>query len=43
MEILQIAGIAVSGMLIVSLVRVIKPEFAIYIVIATVIIIQVGS
>ena len=39
MEILQIAGIAVSGMLIVSLVRIFKPEFAIYIVIATVIVI----
>lgn len=37
MEILQIAGIAVSGMLIVSLVRAFKPEFAIYVVIATVI------
>ncbi len=41
MEILQITGIAVSGMIIVSLVRVIKPEFAIYIVIATVIVILV--
>ena len=41
MEILQIAGIAVSGMIIVSLVRVIKPEFAIYIVIATVIVILI--
>jgi len=40
-EILQIAGIAVSGMIIVSLVRVIKPEFAIYIVIATVIVILI--
>lgn len=41
MEILQIAGIAVSGMIIVSLVRAFKPEFAIYIVIATVIVILV--
>lgn len=41
MEILQIAGIAVSSMIIVSLVRVIKPEFAIYIVIATVIVILI--
>lgn len=41
MEILQIAGIAVSGMIIVSLVRVVKPEFAIYIVIATVIVILI--
>ena len=41
MEILQISGIAVSGMIIVSLVRVIKPEFAIYIVIATGIVILV--
>ena len=41
MEILQIAGIAVSVMIIVSLVRVIKPEFAIYIVIATVIVILI--
>lgn len=41
MEILQIAGIAVSGMIIVSLVRAFKPEFAIYIVIATVIVILI--
>ena len=41
MEILQIAGIAVSGMIMVSLVRVFKPEFAIYIVIATVIVILI--
>lgn len=41
MEILQIAGIAVSGMIIVSLVRIFKPEFAIYIVIATVIVILI--
>ena len=41
MEILQIAGIAVSGMIIVSLVRTFKPEFAIYIVIATVIVILI--
>lgn len=41
MEILQIAGIAVSGMVIVSLVRAFKPEFAIYIVIATVIVILI--
>jgi stage III sporulation protein AD len=40
-EILQIAGIAVSGMIIVSLVRTFKPEFAIYIVIATVIVILI--
>ena len=43
MEILQIAGIAVSGMLTVSLVRIIKPEFAIYIVIATVVVILILS
>ncbi len=43
MEILQIAGIAVSGMLLVSLVRAFKPEFAIYIVIATVIVIMLLS
>ena len=41
MEILQIAGIAVSGMIMVSLVRAFKPEFAIYIVIATVIVILI--
>lgn len=41
MEILQIAGIAVSGMIMVSLVRVFKPELAIYIVIATVIVILI--
>ncbi len=41
MEILQIAGIAVSGMIMVSLVRVFKPEFAIYIVIAIVIVILI--
>lgn len=41
MEILQIAGIAVSGMIMVSLVRIFKPEFAIYIVIATVIVILI--
>ncbi len=41
MEILQIAGIAVSGMIMVSLVRAIKPEFAIYVVIATVIVILI--
>jgi stage III sporulation protein AD len=40
-EILQIAGIAVSGMIMVSLVRAFKPEFAIYIVIATVIVILI--
>ena len=41
MEILQIAGIAVSGMIMVSLVRAIKPEYAIYVVIATVIVILI--
>ena len=41
MEILQIAGIAVGGMIMVSLVRAFKPEFAIYIVIATVIVILI--
>ena len=41
MEILQIAGIAVSGMIMVSLVRIFKPEFAIYIVVATVIVILI--
>lgn len=41
MEILQIAGIAVSGMILVSLVRAFKPEFAIYIVLATVIVILI--
>lgn len=43
MEILQVAGIAVSGMLLVSLVRIFRPEFAIYIVIATVVVILVLS
>ena len=43
MEILQIAGIAVSGMLMVSLIRTFKPEFAIYAVIATVIVILLLS
>lgn len=39
MEILQIAGIAVSGVVVVSLIRNFKPEMAIYVVLATVIII----
>lgn len=43
MEILQIAGIAVSGMLMVSIVRIMRPELAIYAVIATVIIILLFS
>lgn len=43
MEILQIAGIAVSGMLLVSLIRTFRPEFAIYAVVATVIIILLLS
>lgn len=43
MEILQIAGIAVSGMILVSFIRAFKPELAIYAVIATVIIILVIS
>ena len=37
MEILQIAGIAVSSVVVLSLVRSIKPEMSIYIVLATVI------
>lgn len=43
MEILQIAGIAVSGMLMVSIVRIMRPELAIYAVMATVIIILLFS
>lgn len=43
MEILQIAGIAVSGVLLLSLIRVFKPEFAIYVVLATVLIILIFS
>ena len=43
MEILQIAGIAVSGVLIISIIRVFKPEMAIYVVLATVIIILIFS
>lgn len=43
MEILQIAGIAVSGMLMVSIVRSLRPELAIYTVMATVIIILLFS
>lgn len=39
MEILQIAGIAVTGVVVVSLIRNFKPEMAIYVVLATVIII----
>lgn len=43
MEILQIAGVAVTGVIMLSLVRSLKPEMAIYIVIATVIIILIFS
>lgn len=43
MEILQIAGIAVSGVLIVSIIRIFKPEMAVYVVLATVMIILIFS
>ena len=43
MEILQITGIAVCGVLTIAAVRVIKPEFAIYGVLATVLIIMLFS
>jgi len=43
MEILQISGVAVGGMLLVSIVRALRPEFAIYAVLATVIIILLFS
>ena len=39
MDILQISGIAISGILLLSIVRSFKPEFAIYIVLGIVIII----
>lgn len=39
MEILQIAGIAISGVLLISIIRNFKPELAIYVVIATVLVI----
>lgn len=43
MEILQIAGIAVSGVLVSSLIKNLKPELSIYIVLATVIVILLFS
>ncbi len=43
MEILQIAGIAVSGVIMISLVRSLKPEMTVYIVLATVIVILIFS
>lgn len=43
MEILQIAGIAVCGVLTVAVIKTVKPEFAIYAVLATVLIILVFS
>lgn len=43
MEIIQIAGIAISGILMVSIVKAFKPELAIYIVLSTVIIILIIS
>lgn len=39
MEILQIAGIAISGVLLVSIIKNFKPELAIYVVLATVLVI----
>lgn len=39
MEILQIAGIAISGILLVSIIKNFKPELAIYVVLATVLVI----
>lgn len=39
MEILQIAGIAISGVLLISIIKNFKPELAIYVVIATVLVI----
>lgn len=43
MEILQIAGIAVSGVLLVSIIRAFKPEMAIYVVISTIAVILILS
>jgi stage III sporulation protein AD len=42
-EILQVAGVAVSGLLLVSIVRAFKPELAIYVVISTVLVILIFS
>lgn len=39
MEILQIVGIAISGVLLISIIKNFKPELAIYVVIATVLVI----
>lgn len=43
MDILQIAGIAISGLLLISVIRSIKPELTVYIVLATVLIILIVS
>ena len=43
MEILHVAGIAISGVILVSLVRNFKPELAIYVVISTVLVILLFS
>lgn len=39
MEIIQIVGIAISGVLLISIIKNFKPELAIYVVIATVLVI----
>lgn len=43
MEILQIAGIAVCGVLTIAVIKVVKPEFTIYVTLATVILILLFS